>query len=103
MRISGLAAVSSTVLRRRVQQLQIGSAEAADNSVLFPVLEGMSVFEPFEGHIRSILSLTLKLGCVANADVDRADGLLEHRLDCNARRIVKRDREERRGGRKRGR
>lgn len=80
MLISGLTAVSATVLCGRVQQLQVGSAEAAENPVLFPVLDRLSVFEPFEGHVWSILSLTLKLGCVSNADVDRANRLLEHRF-----------------------
>lgn len=89
MYIGGSAAVSATVLCGRVQQLQRGSAEAADNPVLFPVLDGLSVFEPLEGHVWSILSLTLKFGCVANADVDGADRLLEHRLGCDIRGVAR--------------
>lgn len=85
MWIGGPAAVSATVLCGRAQQLQIRSAKAADNSVLFPVLDRLSVFEPLKGHVWSILSLALKLGCVANADVDGFNFLLEHRLNCDVR------------------
>lgn len=95
MWIGGPAAVSATVLCGRAQQLQIGSAEAADNPVLFPILDWLSVFEPLEGHVRSVLSLTLKLGCVANADVDGADGLLEHRLGCDVRGVARKRGRER--------
>lgn len=64
------------------QKFQTGSVEASDNPVLITLFDGVSIFEPLEAHIRSILSFTFKLGSVANVDLHWDNSVPEHRFHC---------------------
>lgn len=80
--IGCLASVFTTVLLGGGQELQRGSAEATDNPVLITLFDGVSIFEPLEVHIWSILGFTFKLGSAANIDLHRDDLVPEHRFHC---------------------
>lgn len=80
--VGGLAGVFTTILFGRGQKLQTRRAEATDNPVFLPLLDGVSIFEPSEAHIGSVLSLTFKLGAVTSVDLHRDNSVPEHRLHC---------------------
>ncbi len=82
MLIGRLAGVFTTIGLGWAQKLQAGSAEATDNPVLITLFDGVSIFEPLEAHIRSVLSFTFKLGSVANIDLHRGNSVPEHRFHC---------------------
>lgn len=80
--IGCLAGVFTTILFGWAQKFQTRSAEATDNPVFLTLLDGVSIFEPLEAHIWSILSFTFKLGIDTNVDLRRDNSVLEHRLHC---------------------
>lgn len=82
MPIGRLAGVFTTVFLLWIQKLQRGSAEATDNPVLVTFFDGVSVFEPLETHVGSILSFTFKLGSAANVDLHRDNSVPKHRFHC---------------------
>lgn len=82
MSIGRLAGVFTTILLVWAQNLQRGSAEATDNPVLITLFDGVSIFEPLEAHILSVLSFTFKLGRAANVDLHGDNSVPEHRFHC---------------------
>lgn len=82
MPIGRLAGVFTTIILGWAQKLQTGSAEATDNPVFITLFDGVSIFEPFEAHVRSILSFTFKLSNVANVDLHGDNSVPEHRFHC---------------------
>lgn len=80
MLIRCFAAVFTAIVLVRAQKFHRGSAEAADNPIFFTLFDGVSVFEPLEVHIRSVLNFTFKLGKVANVDLHRDESVPEHRF-----------------------
>lgn len=82
MLIGRPAGVFTAIVLGWAQKLQTGSAEATDNPVLITLFDGVSIFEPLEAHIWSVLSFTFKLGSVANVDLHRDNSVPEHRFHC---------------------
>lgn len=80
--IGRLAGVFTAVLFGWGQKFQTRSAEATDNPVFLTLLNGASISEPSEAHIRSILSFTFKPGAVPNVDLHRDNSVPEHRFHC---------------------
>ena len=71
MLVGSLAAVFTTVGLHWVQELQRGTAVAADDSILLALSDLNARLVPFEGHTRSILDLTFELGVSANVYLQR--------------------------------
>lgn len=82
MLIGCLAGVFTTIIFGWAQKFQTGSAVATDDPELLTLLDGVSILEPLEAHIWSVLSFTFKLGSVANVDLHWDNSVPEHRFHC---------------------